>query len=205
MRNLYAESCDRRQNARGSVAADTTAAVTAIEPVGTSGTPPPAMDHDWFCAARDVEMEVERFRAKSKGGSQMPLTYALVALQALKPQNAPENSDARRRCRRRWSSSRANSAIFWNRMPVVPSRDSWMTRSRLLSGSQRFAELHLPGHCGTDWRLALERGFAAASRPSSQPFEVELARDAGISLVRPWRASVRRSRASEGRLPRRSN
>ena len=83
-------------NARGSVAADTTAAVTAIEPIGTSGTPPPAMDHDWFCAARDVEMEVERFRAKSKGGSQMPLTYALVALQALKPQNVPENSDARR-------------------------------------------------------------------------------------------------------------
>lgn len=48
------------------------------------------MDYDWFCAARDIELEVERYRSKSKGGSLMPLTYALVALQALKPEEAPE-------------------------------------------------------------------------------------------------------------------
>jgi hypothetical protein len=49
------------------------------------------MEHDWFCAARDVEMEVERYRAKSKGGSLMPLTYALVALNALQPGNARQH------------------------------------------------------------------------------------------------------------------
>jgi hypothetical protein len=48
------------------------------------------------CLARDVEMEVERFRAKSKGGSLTPLTYALVALQTLDPERTPEGSDARR-------------------------------------------------------------------------------------------------------------
>jgi hypothetical protein len=47
-----------------------------------------AMEHDWLCAARDVEMEVERYRAKSKGGSLMPLTYALCALQELHPERA---------------------------------------------------------------------------------------------------------------------
>ena len=46
------------------------------------------MDHEWFCAARDVEMEVERYRARDKGGSLTPLTYALVALQALRPEEA---------------------------------------------------------------------------------------------------------------------
>lgn len=46
--------------------------------------------YDWFCAARDVELEVERYRSKSKGGSLTPLTYAFVALQALKPEEAPE-------------------------------------------------------------------------------------------------------------------
>ena len=34
--------------------------------------------------------------------------------------------------------------------------------SRLRPADGRFAELHLPGHCGTDWRLALERGSAVA-------------------------------------------
>jgi len=82
--------------AGGSVNTGGTAPVTVTESAGTIETPPPAMDNEWFCAARDVELEVERFRAKSKGGSLMPLTYALVALQALKPQNASENSDARR-------------------------------------------------------------------------------------------------------------
>jgi hypothetical protein len=47
-------------------------------------------EYDWFCAARDVELEVERYRSNSKGGSLTPLTYALVALQALEPEEAPE-------------------------------------------------------------------------------------------------------------------
>jgi hypothetical protein len=51
--------------------------------------------HDWLCAARDVEMEVERYRAKSKGGSLMPLTYALVALQEIDQQQAPNSDEAR--------------------------------------------------------------------------------------------------------------
>jgi hypothetical protein len=38
---------------------------------------------------RDIEMEIERYRAKSKGGSLMPLTCALAALQALEPRKAP--------------------------------------------------------------------------------------------------------------------
>lgn len=42
------------------------------------------MPQDIMFAARDVETEVERYRAKSKGGSLMPLTYALAALQALR-------------------------------------------------------------------------------------------------------------------------
>jgi hypothetical protein len=42
-----------------------------------------AEDYDLVCAARDVEMEVERYRARSKGGSLMPLTYGLIALKAL--------------------------------------------------------------------------------------------------------------------------
>jgi hypothetical protein len=41
------------------------------------------MPQDIMCAARDIEIEVERYRAKSKGGSITPLTYALVALQTL--------------------------------------------------------------------------------------------------------------------------
>jgi hypothetical protein len=53
-----------------------------------------AEDYDVPCAARDVEMEVERYRARSKGGSLMPLTYALMALKGLwlirKERNADE-------------------------------------------------------------------------------------------------------------------
>ena len=40
--------------------------------------------------------------------------------------------------------------------------------SPLRPAGGRFAELHLPGHCGTDWRLALERGSAVA-RGSAVP------------------------------------
>jgi hypothetical protein len=54
-----------------------------------------ATKSEFLCAARDVEMEVEWFRAKSKGGSLMPLTYALVALQALGSERAPADSEAR--------------------------------------------------------------------------------------------------------------
>jgi hypothetical protein len=42
--------------------------------------------YELICAARDVEMEEERYRARAKGGSLMPLTYALRSLQALGPQ-----------------------------------------------------------------------------------------------------------------------
>jgi hypothetical protein len=54
------------------------------------------MEHDWLCAARDVEMEVERYRAKSKGRSLMPLTYALRAMVELHPeqQDLPRVKDA---------------------------------------------------------------------------------------------------------------
>jgi hypothetical protein len=59
------------------------------ETAASSGGEPRAvaapMEHDLFCAARDVEMECERFRAKTKGGSLMPLTYAVDALQGLSP------------------------------------------------------------------------------------------------------------------------
>ena len=65
----------------------------------TDGLPKPT-DSDYVCAARDVEMEVERFRAKSKGGSLTPLTYALVALQALEVQNAAVNPETRTQDRR---------------------------------------------------------------------------------------------------------
>jgi hypothetical protein len=51
-------------------------------------TPYPVRDHDVVCAARDVELELERYRAKSKGGSLMPLTYGLDALVALWLPNA---------------------------------------------------------------------------------------------------------------------
>jgi hypothetical protein len=44
----------------------------------------------WPCAARDVEMEVERYRAKAKGGSLMPLTYALVALAQIDREVPPD-------------------------------------------------------------------------------------------------------------------
>ena len=45
-------------------------------------------DPDVVCAARDVELELERYRAKSKGGSLMPLTYGIDALMALWSPNA---------------------------------------------------------------------------------------------------------------------
>jgi hypothetical protein len=50
-------------------------------------------DYELICAARDVEMEVERYRSKSKGGSLSPLTYALVALRQLKPRTASDKAD----------------------------------------------------------------------------------------------------------------
>ena len=63
--------------------------------VAPATTVPLPMPHDWLCAARDVEMELERYRAKSKGGSLMPLTYALVALQEIDRQKAPNPDQAR--------------------------------------------------------------------------------------------------------------
>jgi hypothetical protein len=52
-----------------------------------------AEDYDLECAARDVEMEVERYRARSKGGSLMPLTYGLIALKALCPGPAARRAE----------------------------------------------------------------------------------------------------------------
>ena len=49
------------------------------------------MEHDWLCATRDVEMEIERYRAKAKGRSLTPLTYALCALVALHPERKLDN------------------------------------------------------------------------------------------------------------------
>jgi hypothetical protein len=46
------------------------------------------IEYEQLCAARDVEMEVERYRARNKGGSVTPLTYALCALQVLRPEEA---------------------------------------------------------------------------------------------------------------------
>ena len=51
--------------------------------------------YEWVCAARDVEMEVERYRAKSKGGSLMPLTYALRALESLDPGLARDDKEVK--------------------------------------------------------------------------------------------------------------
>jgi hypothetical protein len=69
-------------------------AVLRWQPVRTAGKAVPLL-HDWLCAARDVEMEVERYRARSKGGSLMPLAYALCALQEINQQEAPNPDEAR--------------------------------------------------------------------------------------------------------------
>src|SRR5213594_1719955 len=46
---------------------------------------------------------------------------------------------------------------------LLPSPDAGpLVLSRLRPAVGRSAELHLPGHRGTDWRLALERGSAVA-------------------------------------------
>jgi hypothetical protein len=58
---------------------------STASPGGQSSTVVAPMEHDLLCAARDVEMECERYRARSKGGSLMPLIYALDALQGLHP------------------------------------------------------------------------------------------------------------------------
>ena len=58
---------------------------------------PAATQQDWLCGARDVEMEVERYRAKSKGGSLMPLTYALGALQEICRYPPPDPAAAKTR------------------------------------------------------------------------------------------------------------
>ncbi|MEP6934119.1 MAG: hypothetical protein ABI988_09290 [Nitrospirota bacterium] len=52
-----------------------------------------AEDYDLGCAAREVKMEVERYRARSKGRSLMPLTYGLVALKALCSRPATRSAD----------------------------------------------------------------------------------------------------------------
>ena len=62
--------------------------------LGTDGCSVAPTEIDFLCAARDVEMEVERYRARSKGRSLSPLTYALVALHVLGPQRAPAGCDA---------------------------------------------------------------------------------------------------------------
>jgi hypothetical protein len=64
----------------GAVALDSTPG-----PRGESSKVAAPMEHDLLCAARDVEMECERYRARTKGGSLMPLVYALDALQSLRP------------------------------------------------------------------------------------------------------------------------
>jgi hypothetical protein len=58
---------------------------------------PAAMQQDWLCGARDVEMEVERYRAKAKGGSLMPLTYALAALHEICQHRPPDPTAANTR------------------------------------------------------------------------------------------------------------
>jgi hypothetical protein len=50
-------------------------------------------NYDVPCAARDVEMEVERYLARSKGGSLMPLTYGLMALRTLWLDRPNRNTD----------------------------------------------------------------------------------------------------------------
>jgi hypothetical protein len=52
-------------------------------------------DYDLPCAVRDVELEVERYRARSKGGSLMPLTYGLMALSMLCSISIPEDTAKR--------------------------------------------------------------------------------------------------------------
>ena len=49
------------------------------------------MATELLCTVRDVEMEVERFHARTMGGSIMPLTYALLALQSLEPQRSKDD------------------------------------------------------------------------------------------------------------------
>jgi len=60
----------------------------------TSPDMPMPLAHDLFCASRDVEMEAEKFRARTKGGSLMPLIYALEAFRGLHPR-ATGAGDAR--------------------------------------------------------------------------------------------------------------
>ena len=69
-----------------STMADVTAQQTAstVNPFATDADDTAkAESYDLPCAARDIEMEVERYRARSKGGSLMPLTYGLEALKKL--------------------------------------------------------------------------------------------------------------------------
>jgi len=54
------------------------------------------MAHDWLCAARDVEMEVERYGAKAKGRSLMPLAYALTVLSTIDQHTSPDVGQTRR-------------------------------------------------------------------------------------------------------------
>jgi hypothetical protein len=57
---------------------------------------PHPLPHDWFCAARDVTMEVERYRLRSKGASLLPLKYALLALQRINRKQPAERVEEAR-------------------------------------------------------------------------------------------------------------
>ena len=78
-----------------STMADVTAQQTAstVNPFATDADDTAnAKSYDLPCAARDIEMEVERYRARSKGGSLMPLTYGLEALKTLCSSRAEPNA-----------------------------------------------------------------------------------------------------------------
>ena len=92
--------------------------------------------HDWLCACRDVIMEVERYHAKAKGGSLMPLTYALVALQEIRENKAPNPEEARAAMR---SAFEAVETGLGAELVSEPGRaiDRALKRMRALDGPPR--------------------------------------------------------------------
>lgn len=61
------------------------------KPGAPSVEKPTPMAHDWFCGARDVTMELERYRLRMKGSSLLPLKYALESLQRIQRANPPSD------------------------------------------------------------------------------------------------------------------
>ena len=115
------------------------------EPRATFMNEPPPMRHDWLCGARDVEMEVERYRAKPKGGSVMPMTYALVALQEINGTSAKSRRGSD--CRAVGAGTGPNGALAKRCFPQDVGRVIDRIRKELL---EQMREGIGTEHCGDE-------------------------------------------------------